>query len=396
MFVRFHGVRGSTPICDLRTWRYGGNTACVEIETPGGQRILVDAGTGLRPLGRSAGWAAPPRPLHAFWLLSHYHWDHIQGLPFFPPLYEARHRFEFFGPRPEGGERMEAALQGQMLRPYFPVDLSMLSAARAFTEVAPGLRWRVGDATVEAAGLHHPQGCLGFRIETATGTLAYATDTEPGDPAGDAAVRHLARGADVLVYDAQYAPERLASRRGWGHSTWEEGVRVAREAGARCLLLFHHDPDADDGVVDRHVQRARQAWPETWAAAEGLQVACRTPGVYVERVVSRIGPRITGRQPIRVRGKSVSGAPLELKGFMANVTLKGTYLVVPEWDSLQPEVEIDLLDGEGNGKMMRGHVVRIDVDPETGHPAIGVVFTAEETRPAPAGPRVRPRLPPVR
>jgi len=247
---------------------------------------------------------------------------------------------------------------------------------------------------IEAVGLNHPQGCLGFRVETETGTLAYATDTEPGDPAGDEAVRHLARGADVLIYDAQFTPERFGLRRGWGHSTWAEGIRVAREAGARCLLLFHHDPEADDIAVDRALQHAREQWPETWAAAEGLQVACRTPGVFVERLGPRIGPRMRGRQPILLRGKSADGSPLELKGFMANVTLKGTYLIVPEWSSLQPDVEIDVLDdAETPNKVMRGQVVRIDVDPETGQPAIGIVFGAEEIRSAPSGAKVRPRLP---
>jgi phosphoribosyl 1,2-cyclic phosphodiesterase len=388
MLIRCFGVRGSTPICDLRTWRYGGNTPCVEVETPAGHRIILDAGTGLRPLSQSPAWAQTSRPVRAFWLLSHYHWDHIQGLPFFPPLYDPRNRFEFFGPPPEDGN-VESALQGHMLRPYFPVTLSALRAARSFTDIEAGARWPLGDATIEVVRLHHPQGCVGYRIETTTGTLAYATDTEPGDPAGDAAVRRLARDADVLIYDAQCPPERFALRRGWGHSTCLEGVRVAKEAGARCLLLFHHDPESDDSTVDRLVQQARQEWPETWGAAEGLQVACRTPGVFVERMISRIGPRIRGGQSILLRGKSLDGAPLELQGLMANVTLKGTYLIVPDWSSLQPEVEIDILeDGESKGKVMHGQVVRIDVDPDTRQPAIGVVFSSEETN-AGAAPRVR-------
>ncbi len=390
MLIRCYGVRGSTPICDLRTWRYGGNTACVHVQTPAGHQILLDAGTGLRPLSHATGWTTTGRPVHAFWLLSHYHWDHIQGLPFFPPLYGARNRFEFFGLKPAGGDSMETVLQGHMQQPYFPVDFSLLAAVRSFTEIEPGARWQLGDATVEAAALYHPQGCLGYRIETTTGVLVYATDTEPGDRAGDEAVRRLAHRADVLIYDAQFPPERLPARRGWGHSTWAEAVRVAKDAGVRCLVLFHHDPDADDTTVDRAVQQAREQWPETWAAAEGLEVSCRTPGVFVERMFSRIGPRLRGRQPIVLRGKSVDGEPVTLNGFMANVTLKGTYLIIPEWSSVQPEVEIDLLNGEG--KAMRGQVVRIDVDPETGQPAIGIVFGAEESPLSAPGTRVR-RLP---
>jgi len=394
VLIRCYGVRGSVPTCDLRTWRYGGNTACVEVETPAGHRIILDGGTGLRRLGRTSAWGKRAGGGHAFWLLSHYHWDHIQGVPFFPPLFDPQHHFEFFGPAPQGGGTMEAALQGQMFQPYFPVDMSALKARRSFTEVASGQRWQMGDATVEAISLHHPQGCLGFRIETTTGTLAYATDTEPGNPAADAGVRQLAKDADVLFYDAQFSPERLGERPGWGHSSWAEAVRIARDAGIRCLILFHHDPEADDVTVDQYVRTARAEWPETWAAAEGLHVSCRTPGVYVERVVPRVGPRVPGRQAVRLRGRSLEGLPIELKGFMSNVTLKGSYLVVPEWSQLQPEIEVTLSGPNGHAPVMQGQVVRVDVDPETGQPAIGIVFSAEEqsARP-PAGPKSsrRPR-----
>ncbi len=171
MLVRFHGVRGSNPTCDVRTWHYGGNTPCVEVETPAGHRIIIDGGTGLRSLSHAPGWGPDAVPINASWLMSHYHWDHIQGMPFFPPLYEQRNRFHFYGLQPDGGGGMEAALQGQMLRPYFPVDMSLLAAARAFTVVKPGCRWQVEDATVEAVGLNHPQGCLGFRIETSHGVV---------------------------------------------------------------------------------------------------------------------------------------------------------------------------------------------------------------------------------
>ena len=153
MLVRFHGVRGSNPTCDVRTWHYGGNTPCVEVETPVGHRIVLDGGTGVRSLSRGPGWGPDAVPVHASWLVSHYHWDHIQGLPFFPPLYESRNRFAFYGLQPDGGGGMEAALQGQMLRPYFPVDMSLLAAARAFTVVEPGSRWRVEDLCADAGHL---------------------------------------------------------------------------------------------------------------------------------------------------------------------------------------------------------------------------------------------------
>lgn len=387
MLVRFHGVRGSSPTCDLRTWRYGGNTPCVEVETPAGHRIILDGGTGLRSLGRSAAPNVPAGPFQATFLLSHYHWDHIQGLPFFFPLYDPQNRFEFFGLQPEDGAKMESVLQGQMIRPYFPVDLSVLAAARSFTAIGSGERLQIGDATIETARLHHPQGSLGYRIETEHGVVTYATDTEPGDPVGDQTVRHLARGADVLIYDAQFSPALLERRRGWGHSSWLEAVAVAKDAGVRCLFLFHHDPDSCDAAVDRFVQLARDQWPRTWGAAEGCQVSCRTPDVLVETTAPRVGPRVTARLPVRLRGQRADGTPIEHEAFITNLSLKGTFVVVPEPPELNSEVEIVLMESEEGEQVMTGQVVRIDMDRETGQPAIGVVFPVEKRRFRPiAGP----------
>lgn len=376
MRVRFHGVRGSIPTADLRTWRYGGNTACVEVETPAGHRIILDGGTGLRRLSLELSAEGRPGPIRAALLLSHYHWDHIQGLPFFAPLYDPRNRFDFFGLAPEGGQGMEAALRGQMTRPYFPVPLSLLAAARAFRAVGTGDRWPIQDAEVEAIRLHHPQGCLGFRIETERGVVVYASDTEPGNPEGDAAVRHLARQADVLIYDAQFSPAMLEQRRGWGHSSWLEGTRVAREAAARTLILFHHDPDADDGRVDGLVRQARREWPETWAAAEGLQVTCRRPAIRLESTVPRIAPRLGLQLPIRLRGQRPDGTPLDLEAVLTNFTLKGGLVVAPESPDPDALVEIALVDADG-GPAVTGQVVRMAIDPETGLPALGIAFTPE-------------------
>jgi phosphoribosyl 1,2-cyclic phosphodiesterase len=384
MLVRFHGVRGSTPTCDPSMWRYGGNTPTVEIETPGGQRIILDGGTGLRNLGRSLSQTDLLRPCQATFLLSHYHWDHIQGLPFFLPLYDSQNRFEFFGPHPDGGAEMESVLQGQMIRPYFPVDLSVLDAARAFTAVAPGDRWRLGDATIETARLHHPQGCLGFRIETECGIVVYAADTEPGDPAGDRAVRRLARGADILIHDAQFTPAVLERRRGWGHSSWREAVAVAEEAGVHSLILFHHDPDSTDAVVDRLVHSARDRWPQTWGAAEGLEVSCRTPHVLVRDMRPRIGPRVAVHLPVRLRWRRADGSCTEHEALLANASLKGIFVVVREPPALNSEVEIMPTEPLNGAEVLTGQVVRIEVDRETGQPAIAVVFPVENRRARPA------------
>jgi phosphoribosyl 1,2-cyclic phosphodiesterase len=316
--------------------------------------------------------------MQASWLVSHYHWDHIQGLPFFPPLYEARNRFEFYGLEPDGGGGMEAALQGQMLRPYFPVDMSLLAAARAFTAVDAGCRWHIEDATVEAVPLNHPQGCLGFRIETTRGVVVYASDNEPGNSKGDEAVRYLARDADLFIYDAQYSPAMLRHRQGWGHSSWLEGIAVAKSASARALVLFHHDPDSDDATIGRFVQMAREQWRDTWAAAEGLQATVRTPIVTLERTSPRVGPRVTTRLPVRVKGRRSDGAPMDVEGFLVNLTLTGTYVVVPDAPELSSEIEVTLLEADQMVTAMPGHVVRVDTDPDTGLPGVGIVFRVEE------------------
>jgi phosphoribosyl 1,2-cyclic phosphodiesterase len=377
-------VRGSIPNADLRTWRHGGNTACVELETPAGYRIIIDGGTGIRRLGRVLHMAGVTAPIRATILISHYHWDHIQGLPFFSPLYDPRNRFEFFGLAPEGGISMENALQGQMVRPYFPVDLSILAAARSFRAVGRGERWSAQDAQIETTALHHPQGCLGFRIESERGTVVYASDNEPGSAEGDAAVRHLAREADVFVYDAQFSPAMLAQRRGWGHSSWLEATRIARDAKVKALFLFHHDPDADDSRVDAFVRLARREFPDTWAASEGVQVSCRRPDrCLVESIAPRIAPRVDAKIPIRLRGRRADGSALELEGTISNLSLKGGYLVVPE--SPDPEFDIEVVRTEFDGDQpMTGQVVRAVTDSETGLPGLGVVFNHEEQASRPA------------
>jgi phosphoribosyl 1,2-cyclic phosphodiesterase len=372
LFIRFHGVRGSTPVCGPHVWRYGGNTACVELRTPALHRIFIDAGTGVRRLAHAPS-LGDEAPIHAAWLISHYHWDHIQGLPFFAPLYDPQNRFDFFGLPPHGGGCMEAALQGQLRPPYFPSPAAPLAAACTYRETPAGQRWHIGDAVIEAARLHHPQGCLGFRIETPAGTVAYVSDTEPSDPTGDRAARRLAREADVLIHDAQYSPEQLARRQGWGHSSWVEAVRVARDAGARCLLLAHHDPDADDDHISRVVEMARTEWPETWGAGEDLEVTCRTPGVHVDRRLPRLNLRVPhGR--VLLRGRDRQGQPVELDAMVASLSVSAAYLIVPHWTFVHPDVEVTFLDADPPGSAILGHVLHLQLDPLTRRPAACVAF----------------------
>jgi ribonuclease BN (tRNA processing enzyme) len=163
-------------------------------------------------------------------------------------------------------------MEEQMASPYFPVNTSEMKAQRDFYDMEEG-ETRLADATMRALWLNHPQGCMGFRLETQDGILVYATDNEPGDELFDRNVRKLADGANVLIYDSQYLPgEYEARRRGWGHSHWREAINVVMESGAEELVLFHHDPDHDDSVIDGVVQEARNYYPRVRAAAEGMEL----------------------------------------------------------------------------------------------------------------------------
>ena len=269
------GVRGSIPTPDRNAWRYGGNTACVEVTTPGGTRIILDCGTGLRYLGNYWGHVLGTQPLETYILVTHYHWDHIQGIPFFHPFFEPQNQFHFYSFQSEhlGPGTLQRVIEGQLANPYFPVDVRMMSSRRDFHEIKGGDQFEIDGVRIKACWLNHPQGCLGYRLETDAGTIVYATDNEPGVSKMDETLRELAQGADVYIHDAQYSPEELASsRKGSGHSSWLEGAKVVRDSGAKNLVLFHHDPDSCDKTVDGFLQAARQEFQRSWSATEGMNM----------------------------------------------------------------------------------------------------------------------------
>jgi phosphoribosyl 1,2-cyclic phosphodiesterase len=271
MRIKFWGVRGSTPTPQADNLRYGGNTPCLEFRSDGGSLLIVDCGSGLRVLGKALAKEFSGRPIRAHVLLTHYHWDHIQGLPFFEPLYNKANQFHFYSYRLPGAS-VEEALEGQMAYPYFPVDMTAMHALRTFTEIEQG-PIQLDDFSIRARRINHPQGCLTFRIENNGKVVHYATDHEPGEAASDQAVRELARGVDLLIYDSQYSWEQVrGAKRGWGHSTWEEGVSVCQEAGVKELVLFHHDPDRNDDAVDELQRIARVRFPNSRAAFEGMEI----------------------------------------------------------------------------------------------------------------------------
>jgi phosphoribosyl 1,2-cyclic phosphodiesterase len=270
MKVRFWGVRGSIASPGPQTAHVGGNTPCVEV-VAGRDRFILDAGTGIRKLGEKL---AAEGALETTLLFSHLHWDHIQGLPFFAPVYDRRARIAIVGPR-SGEMTLSRALEHQMTAPVFPVRLDDLPAELSFRHVKHGESFACGGATIRVARLHHPGGVLAYRIEQGGASVVYATDTEHHAATADPALVDLAREADVLVYDAMYTEaeyrgERGPSRLGWGHSTWEAGVRVAKEAGVRELVLFHHDPTRTDEGVAEIEALARREHASTVTAREGL------------------------------------------------------------------------------------------------------------------------------
>jgi phosphoribosyl 1,2-cyclic phosphodiesterase len=271
MLVRFWGVRGSTPTPQAGNLRYGGNTSCVEVRL-GNSIYIFDCGTGFRQLGQHLSREFQNQPVQAHIFVSHFHWDHIQGIPFFLPLYERpENRFVFHASART--RSLERVMEEQMAVPYFPVNMTEMKSKREFFNIEEGRTQLDDNVAVAVQWLNHPQGCLGFRIESKEGTLVYATDNEPGDATFDKNVRKLAAGADVLIYDSQYLPDEYEARkRGWGHSHWREAINIVMESGAKELVLFHHDPDHDDNCIDRIVQDARNYYPRVRAAAEGLEL----------------------------------------------------------------------------------------------------------------------------
>ena len=268
--VRFWGVRGATPTPQAENLRYGGNTSCVEVRI-NDQVYVFDCGTGFRNLGKQLIKEAKGKAIYAHIFLSHFHWDHIQGIPFFTPLYTSEDNYFFFhsSSRTRGLQR---AIEEQMSDPYFPVDMSEMAAHRNFYDIEED-RVAFDECVIQSMWLNHPQGCLGYRIETEDKVVVYATDNEPGHPVFDKNVRKLAEGADVLIYDEQYLPDQYESyKRGWGHSHWREAVNIVMESGAKELVLFHHDPEHDDACIDSIVHKASEYYSKVRAASEGMEI----------------------------------------------------------------------------------------------------------------------------
>ena len=275
--IKFWGVRGSIPCPGSETVRYGGNTSCVEMQV-GRERLIFDGGTGLRLLGQSL-MAESPVKAHLFF--SHSHWDHIQGFPFFIPAFIRGNTFKIYAVPSPNGVTMEQTLHDQMSHPNFPVPLQIMRADLEFYDLEMGETLHCGDVGVETLPLNHPGEAVGYRVNWQGLSAAYITDTEHFPDRFDDNVLALARQADVMIIDATYTDEEYNdpkySKVGWGHSTWQQAVKIAQAAQVKQLVLFHHDPAHNDDFLDRIGEQVRKIFPETILAQEGLSIELR-PG----------------------------------------------------------------------------------------------------------------------
>jgi phosphoribosyl 1,2-cyclic phosphodiesterase len=267
LLLKFWGVRGSLPATGSGFVEFGGNTACLEVRVPSGEVLIFDGGSGLRQLGKALAIEKPQGGRTLPFFLTHFHWDHLQGIPFFQPIFHPGNHVTFYSML----EKAEQVLGTAISRPYFPMDLNDFPSRRDFVRM-DAEPVECSGATVRAFPMNHPQGAIGYRIENQGASIVYASDVEHGHPELDRVLRENAAGADLLIYDAQYTPEEYEGKRGWGHSTWLEATRVARDAGVKKLLLIHHDPEHGDEEMRRIVDAARREFEGTDAAREGMCV----------------------------------------------------------------------------------------------------------------------------
>lgn len=266
MIVRVWGARGSVACPGPRTVHYGGNTSCIEVRC-GDKRIVLDGGTGIRELGHAM-VNEEPGAIEVF--LTHFHLDHIVGLPFWWPAYVPENRITFRAAQLEQDTSLREILHKMMSPPLFPIPLDEFRADVRYEEFVSGETVDLGDGvTVETRSLNHPGGACGYRISHRGRSMAYITDTEHAPGTDDANVLYLMQDADLVFYDATYTDAEYAKHIGWGHSTWQEAVRLAALAGTKTLALFHHDPKHEDADLDRIGEVAAAARPGTCVAREG-------------------------------------------------------------------------------------------------------------------------------
>lgn len=276
MKLKFYGARGSIPVCDAGFQQFGGNTTCFQITFPDINQIaIIDAGTGIRNLGRDlrAMGHMQEQIVLAF---THFHWDHIQGFPFFSPAYDPAQKLTILTLGEEQNiSDLREVFETQMQSVYFPVQLNHMGAAFRFVQIERATEhlkeMNNATTTITAQKLNHPGGSYGFRIERQGRVLVICTDVEHDDGI-DPDVVALAKDADLLVHDAQYTAEELEGRRGWGHSSYDQAMQVAEMAGVKRLAMTHHDPNHDDDFLARMEKLCQERFKECIVAKEGMEL----------------------------------------------------------------------------------------------------------------------------
>ena len=271
--VTFHGVRGSTPCSGPTTAKYGGNTSCVSVTTDDQQPILFDLGTGLRYFGTQFAKLCDGA-LHATALVTHLHWDHVQGLPFFTPMLKAGSHLTVYGPLQSDGGSFQSAMERVVSPPTFPVDFDAFPGTFEFHSVS-NTDFQIGKFKVMSRNVPHTGTTVGYRLEYNGKSVAYISDHQQpldGSFAIPDSVRELASGVDLLIHDSQYTPEEFAVKANWGHCTPEFAIRIGAECGAKKVVLFHHDPERTDAQLDAIVSMTASCGVEVVAASEGQTI----------------------------------------------------------------------------------------------------------------------------
>jgi len=267
--IRFWGVRGSIACPSPDHMKYGGNTSCIEVQA-GDHCFVMDAGTGIRNFGNII-LEKDIRNTHL--LLTHTHWDHINGFPFFTPAYDPKRSVIIHAGHLKHQGGVKNILSTQMQNPTFPVPLEAMRAELKFIDFQAGEAFRIfDDVNIRTAPLNHPNGATGYRVEYSGKSVVYVTDTEHVPGQLDQNILGLIEGADVLIYDSTYTEEEFPEKIGWGHSTWNEGMRLCQAGSVKKLAIFHHEPDHTDDVMDKIEIEAKAAWDGAFVTREGMEL----------------------------------------------------------------------------------------------------------------------------
>jgi len=268
MELKLWGVRGTAPVCGKKFLKYGGRTPCASVLSSKKERVIIDAGTGIIPLGQTMMSESSQKKVSVHILLTHFHLDHTLGLLFFDPLYSRQFELTFYSSlKPAQTRETLSQLMGGRL---FPVDFNETESKKQFKQVPSG-DFSIGDFRISHIPLRHPQGSLAYRFQEKGKSVVFATDTEHPENGVDERLAALAREADIFVYDATFTPKEYSQgKTGWGHSTWFQGTRIAEQADVSRLYLSHYNPSHSDEKIDRLIKNAQKRFQETYGAKQGL------------------------------------------------------------------------------------------------------------------------------